>query len=99
MIKQPALVRKIYQKDNHSFAIEWNDGQMGIYKLSDLQKLCPCAACIDEQTGKRILDIATVKEDVRAIRITSVGRYALRIQFTSGCSNGIFDFDFLKKMV
>lgn len=98
MTKQPSLVRKIFQKDNHSFTIEWNDGCTVSYRLSDLQKLCPCAACIDEVTGKRILDINSVKENLKAIRISSVGRYALRIQFSSGCSNGIYDFDFLRKM-
>lgn len=92
----PVLVKAISQKDNHTFAVEWSDGEICHYKLSDLQKICPCAACVDELTGKRVLDPSTVHEDVRAIRIVSIGRYALRIQYTKGCSNGIYSFDNLR---
>lgn len=91
-------VRKIWQKDNHHFAIEWTDGLNAEYRLSDLQKQCPCAKCVDEATGKRLLDEKTIYEDVRAIRIENVGRYALKIQFTSGCSSGIYSFEMLHKM-
>ncbi len=32
-----------------------------------------------------------IDPEVKAKRITSVGRYALRIDFTSGCAAGIYD--------
>lgn len=89
------LVRKILQKDNYTFTIEWSDSSVADYRLSDLQKRCPCANCTDEITGKRLLDENSVKHDVKAVRIASVGRYALKIQFTSGCSTGIYSFDML----
>ena len=94
-IMKPLMIKRIEQKDAHSFLIEWSDGLVKAYRLSELQKKCPCAGCVDEATGERRLDAATVDEDVRASRIVSVGRYALRIFFTSGCSNGIYSFDFL----
>ncbi len=93
-----AAVQNIKQKNNHAFTIEWSDGLVGDYRLSDLQKCCPCANCTDETTGKRLVDEKSIKHDVKAIRIVSVGRYALRVQFTSGCSTGIYDFDMLYKM-
>lgn len=89
-------LKTINQIDNHTFAIEWSDGVVMQYRLSELQKKCPCANCVDENTGKRLLNEALLKEDVRAISISSVGRYALRIQFTSGCTQGIFSFDTLR---
>lgn len=98
MNSSAVLVRAIKQKDNHTFTIEWSDGSICDYRLSELQKQCPCANCTDEWTGKRILNEASVKSDVRAVRITNVGRYALRIQFTSGCSTGIYGFDMLHKI-
>lgn len=94
----PIFVRSISQKDNHTFVIQWSDGKTHQFRLSELQKKCPCANCIDESTGKRLLDEAMVNENVRAARILSVGRYALRIQFTSGCSTGIYEFDRLYRM-
>ncbi len=90
------MVKKIYQIDNGTFAIEWGDGKMMQYSLSDLQKRCPCANCVDEKTGKRMNNPEIKSQDARASNITSVGRYALRIQFLTGCSHGIFGFDMLR---
>lgn len=84
------IVKKIEQIDNHSFSIEWSDGVIKKYVLSDLQRECPCANCRDVNSQIQ------VHEDVRAVNIASVGRYALRIQFTKGCSQGIFGFDRLR---
>ncbi len=89
-------VKEITQKDNHTFAINWTDDKLLYYRLSDLQKNCPCANCVDEITGKRLQNEALLKDDVRAVNVISVGRYALRVQFTSGCSQGIFGFDTLR---
>lgn len=89
-------VKKIDQIDNHTFMIEWGDGLTKNYRLSDLQKNCPCANCVDENTGKR-LNTSFVKDDVKALNIMNVGRYALRIQFDSGCCRGIFGFDKLRE--
>lgn len=98
MKQAPVLVRTIAQKDNYIFSIEWSDGKKSEYRLSELQKNCPCANCTDENTGRRLLDESTVKNDVRAIKIHNVGRYAIRIQFTNGCSTGIYSFDMLRQM-
>jgi DUF971 family protein len=86
------------QKDDFTFSIQWTDGMLSDYRLSDLQKRCPCASCIDEYTGNRVLDVSSVEETVRAKRINSVGRYALRVEFTSGCSTGIYGFDLLRML-
>ncbi len=91
-------VRNIIQKDAFHFTIEWDDDFVDDYKLSDLQRNCPCAGCIDEITGKKLLDVDSIDENVKAIRFSSVGRYAIRLQFTKGCSNGIYSFTFLRKM-
>lgn len=91
------MIKKIYQVNNHMFAIEWKDGITKQYILSDLQKACPCANCVDEVTGQRLLNKQPVAEDVRAINITNVGSYALRIQFSSGCSKGLFELSKLRE--
>lgn len=98
MTPPPIFVKEIMQKDNHTFVIRWTDGKIGEYRLNELQKRCSCANCIDETTGKRLLDESTVKSDVKATKIYNVGRYALRIQFSSGCSTGIYPFEMLHNM-
>lgn len=94
----PVLIRKISQKDNHTFTIEWSDGAVNDYRLSHLQRNCPCAGC-NVSDHKPANENAAEKEDVRATRINSVGRYALRIQFSSGCSKGIYSFEMLRDVL
>lgn len=90
------ILKRIQQTGPYTFLIEWSDGIAQNFRLSDLQKMCPCANCVDEGSGRRILDQNTIREDVKARRIVNVGRYAIRIEFTSGCSTGIYSFDFLR---
>lgn len=85
------FIPKFYQVDKHSLAIEW-ENQTKHYKLSDLQKACPCANCADPTNPSQI------SEDVRAIEIKSVGSYAVQIQFSSGCSKGIYSFEDLRHL-
>jgi len=89
-IDSPFFVRRIAQKDQHVFWIEWTDGKVMEYRLSDLQRNCPCIRCKERAM---ICDI-----DVQASCIKSVGRYALKVDFTSGCSRGIYTFSFLRKL-
>ncbi len=85
------LVRDIKQEDNFTFAIEWSDGKTCHYRLSDLQKCCPCASCHE-------IKDKIINRDVQAKRIVTIGRYALRIEFTSGCSSGIYGYDMLRSI-
>lgn len=98
IIPEVALIHKIAQRDSCTFSIEWSDGKIGQYRLSDLQKQCPCAGCVDETTGQRLAKKEQIDDFVQAKRVVNVGRYALRIDFTSGCSSGIYSFDQLRKL-
>lgn len=88
-------IQKLWQKNPQGFLIQWSDGKVSEHCLCDLQRQCPCAGCVDEATGKRLP--RSVEEGVQAQSIVGVGRYALRIQFSSGCSHGIYSFDMLRK--
>lgn len=90
-------VRALRQMDNHTFAIDWTDGTTSKYRLSDLQKRCPCANCVDEATGQRRTTQLT-SDNIKAVAIRNVGRYALQIQFSQGCSTGIYSFEMLKQL-
>jgi DUF971 family protein len=94
----PILIRAVRQKDRHRFTIEWTNGKISDYRLCDLQRQCTCARCRDEQTGKMKINPADIDEDVEAMRIVSVGNYALQIYFTKGCSKGIYPFWLLRQI-
>jgi ATP-binding protein involved in chromosome partitioning len=78
--------------------IEWSDGKKSDYAARDLRLACPCAGCVHEVTGQKLLDPGSVPADVRAAAINTVGRYALQINWTDGHATGIYAFDKLRKL-
>lgn len=84
------VLNRIFQKDRNTFTIEWQDGSVSDYSLQDLQKRCPCAGCADKEV--------TIDPHVSATSVSRVGSYGLQIAFTSGCSKGIYSFEFLRKL-
>ena len=57
-----------------------------------LRERCPCAGCVHELTGQRLLDPKSVRPDIRADEIELVGRYAIRIRWSDRHSTGIYTF-------
>lgn len=91
-------VKQVWQPDSNHLNIEWSDGISSHFRLSELQKLCPCAGCVDENTGQRKVLSTPVKDDVSAFSVSNVGRYAIRIQYSSGCSTGLYSYNFLRNL-
>ena len=83
--------------DASKLRIVWKDGEFSEYSPRELRIWCPCAGCVDEMTGARILDPAMVSEDISLTKIDYVGRYALRFIWDDGHSTGIFPFEYLRK--
>ena len=63
-----------------------------------LRLACPCAMCIEEMSGRPLLDPASVPADVRPLSIHLVGNYALRINWSDGHSTGIFPWQRLRDL-
>lgn len=91
-------VRNITQADDRTLAIEWTDGKNQTFDVVTLRRQCPCASCVDEFTHKRLLKDNDIPETVRPRSIESVGRYALKVDFSDGHSTGIYTFAKLRTM-
>lgn len=78
--------------------VAWADGHVSIYEPRELRLRCPCAACVDEMTGKRTLTPAMVPADVYPVAIHYVGRYAIRFDWSDGHTTGIYPFDYLRRL-
>jgi DUF971 family protein len=77
--------------------LRWADGTATTYRAYDLRAACPCAECVDEFTGKRLLDPARVDPEVAAAGWNRVGRYALQIQWSDGHDTGIYTYERLRE--
>lgn len=77
--------------------IDWADGHAGTNAAWGLRINCPCAACVDEDTGQRVLDPKRVPLDVKIAEVHPVGRYGIGISFSDGHNTGIYKFDVLRK--
>jgi DUF971 family protein len=75
---------------DRSIHVRWNDGKFSAVAARQLRIDCPCAACIDEWTGARLLDPAKVPQDVRAVAMEPVGNYAVQIRWSDGHETGLY---------
>ena len=86
------------RKDPDILVITWNDGAVSEYKARALRSSCPCAACVNEWTGEKMLDESRIPGDIRPVRLISVGRYAMAIHWSDGHKTGIYAYDYLRKL-
>lgn len=84
--------------DGTTLRILWRDGHESEYTPRYLRIACPCAGCVDEMTGKRILRSEDVPEDVYPLSIEHVGRYALQFDWSDGHRTGIYPFEYLRRL-
>lgn len=72
--------------------LKWPDGHETTYPARDLRLACRCAQCIEETTGRKLIDPNTIPNSIRAKHIELVGQYAMTIEWSDGHSTGIFNF-------
>jgi DUF971 family protein len=74
--------------------IEWErDLHEALYPARALRLACPCAACVEEMTGRPLLDATSVPPDIRPLSVALVGAYGLRIRWSDGHDTGIYTFE------
>lgn len=84
--------------DEGKLEIVWPGGDTGRFDPHTLRISCPCAACVDEDSGQRTLDDKKVPLDIKIGAFDRVGRYAISISFSDGHDTGIFRYDILKEL-
>ncbi len=76
--------------------ILWPGGAEVTIPPARLRDLCPCAGCVEEGTGRKILDPTTIPVDIRPLQILPVGNYAVQIHWSDGHSTGIYTWQTLR---
>lgn len=89
---------QIVEESESEISIMWSDDLETRYRAADMRRSCPCAGCINEWTGEKMLDDRNIPDDLSFGHISIVGRYALNFHFSDGHDTGIFSFALLRKL-
>lgn len=79
--------------------IVWPDAAGPIrFPFHFLRCHCPCAGCVNELTGERMLDPENIPLDLRAEGAELCGNYAIRFGWSDRHDTGIYTWDNLRRL-
>lgn len=90
--------REIMQEGDAALRITWGDDRVCVYQAAALRRACPCAQCVNEWTGERMLSPDAIPESIMISDISLVGRYALNFRWSDGHETGIYSYRFLRTL-
>ena len=90
--------REIMQESDAELRVTWGDGDVCLYAAPRLRRACPCAQCVNEFTGQRVLKPETIADDLSIENVEIVGRYALTFRWSDGHDTGIYSFRYLRQL-
>lgn len=91
----PIDMRKL---EARKIGITWNDGHEGVYTMRLLRAKCPCAECVDEVSGKRMISLDDVPNEITALEARPVGRYAYQFVWSDRHDTGIYTYSYLRSL-
>jgi ATP-binding protein involved in chromosome partitioning len=86
------------RRDPRTLSILWEDGHRDDLDVRDLRLACHCAVCVEEMTGRNLLDPKTIRSDISPKTITSIGNYAILFDWSDGHNTGIYSFKDLRNL-
>ncbi len=84
------------RRDPRTLSMLWEDGHRDDFNVRDLRLACHCALCVEEMSGRKLLDPKTVRPDVSPRKIVSIGNYAIGLDWNDGHNSGIHSFKDLR---
>jgi ATP-binding protein involved in chromosome partitioning len=92
----PLIPAGFARRDDRTLSVLWLDGVVNDLDVRDLRIMCRCAACVEEMSGRPLLNPDSIAADVSPRTITSVGNYAINIAWSDGHDTGIYSFEYLR---
>lgn len=90
--------REIVQEGDAGLRIMWADERVCRFDAPTLRRACPCAQCVNEWTGERMLKPEAVSNALTINDLSLVGRYALNFRWSDGHETGIYSFRYLREL-
>jgi len=96
MLRVPQQIRAI--RADGVLEIVWEPGLVRRYPFAFLRRECPCAACVNEFTGERTLDPASIPDSILPVGVEFSGNYAIKFQWSDGHATGLYTWDRLVEL-
>ena len=90
--------KKFFRTPEGDLGVEWADSSRNSIQLKKQRLACPCALCVDEHTGERLVNPETIPENIKFESLLSVGRYAVGFIWSDGHKTGIYPYPLLKEL-
>ena len=85
-------------KERGVMELVWSDDSTCTLPFKYIRGECPCAVCVDEFTGLRLLDINTIPEDITPTALSYTGNYAMKIVWSDSHDTGLYTWDRLNML-
>ena len=96
MMQSPQNIR--VHKEQRSLELIWTENDVSIIPFRTVRQNCRCAVCVDEFTGRQLLDPNSVDVDLGVLEISLCGNYALRIRWSDNHDSGLFTWNHLRSI-
>jgi DUF971 family protein len=85
-------------RERRLLELTWPEGGTSLLPFRFVRGRCPCAACVDENTGERMVDVMDVSEDIAPTQLGFSGNYALRVEWSDDHDTGLYTWDWLEQI-
>ena len=90
----PPLSIKARQQEG-VLELQWSHGTFQLpYRF--LRGRCPCAMCVDEVSGIRVVDVEDVPIAIAPTNVQFSGNYAIKITWNDRHDTGLFTWEYLE---
>lgn len=76
----------------------WTSTDVSRIPFRMIRQDCRCAACVDEFTGRQILDRESVPASIVPEDVALAGNYALKIRWSDSHDSGLFTWNHLREI-
>ena len=89
---------KVAYQPGTGIVITLASGEQRVLAPDELRKACRCANCIEEFSGRPLLDPATVSATVYPKSMQPMGNYAVAVSWSDGHTSSIYPYETLLKL-
>ena len=85
-------------KQDRILELVWDEHDTSRLPFRSVRQSCRCAVCVDEFTGRQVLDPNTVPDDIQLLDASLTGNYAMKFRWSDSHDSGLFTWDHLRSI-